>query len=180
MKIRQNLAVMAAASSLWLGMPAAVHAAPITAGNDLLVNFDFTSTTAVLPFTGLNLAFTYSGFNAGEQVTISRFGDLNGTGLGLGSSTRSSNGSTTLSIPAPGLLDGVFSLIFSLNTGDVSIDLVRAIGTTDLGGGSSRQVQSDGVLIPVSVAAVPEPSSILLLGAALAALAVQRRKNRAR
>jgi hypothetical protein len=168
--------LLAILTTALLAGPTAANAVPIPVasgvGNGLIVNFDFTGSSPSAPYSSILTTFQLSGIEVGEAVRVDVFQGLNATGLTVVSNTFLILNNFLYSFGQnggpPGYLDGVYSFVFRVNPG-TGAELLSPSATGRNAGGQAT----------IAGVAVPEPGSLALFGAALAALAFVRRKRAA-
>ena len=151
-----------------LGAANSVQAFTLHRGESVTFNADFTGASPPPPYLGsVTLQYVFSGGDPGEQFAADIFTDLNATGTLLGTLNNvvGTLGNITGSLD---LLDGVFSIRLTAAQGDFNVDDAWFEARNSRSGGPADLV------IPVAIAAVPEPASLALFGTALA-LAVRQR-----
>jgi hypothetical protein len=167
MNVLSRAFVALAAVVMLLGIPQSARAFSLHAGDVVTFNADFTGATPPPPYlVSVAMRFLYSDVTPDDLYTIEAFDELNDTGAFLGIvSNIPVPYSGTIVGATPPLLDGVFSLRFTAEQGDFSIDSVWAEAFNDSSGTPS-------VTIPVAV--VPEPTSLALFGTVMAGAALRR------
>jgi hypothetical protein len=141
-------------------------------GESITFNADFTGASPPPPYLGsVSLQYVFSGGDAGEQFAADIFADLNAAGTLLGTLNNVVGTLGNITSFSPDLLDGVFSIRLTAAQGDFNIDDAWFEARNSRSGGPADLV------IPVTIAAVSEPTTLVLFGTALA-LAARRRLRR--
>jgi len=146
-----------------------------TAPDQLIVNYDMSSALPAPPYPTISVLFSLDGWDPGEDLTISIYSGLNGTNFNssqLFVVPVNPNFAISLQLPMDSnILDGTFSLGFSLAEGAADLSSACARGRTELGGATDR--------VCGTVAQVTEPSTAALALLALAVLGATttRRRN---
>jgi hypothetical protein len=122
--LSRALAPLAAIVAL-LGVSQSAHAFSLHGGDVVTFNADFTDATPPPYLVSVAMRFLYSDVTPDDLYTIEAFDELNDTGAFLGIvSNIPVPYSGTIVGATPPLLDGVFSLRFTAEQGDFSIDSV--------------------------------------------------------
>ena len=145
------------------------HATPITvsAGEVVTFNFDFI-TPGLVPPTALGISF-YADADPqgpGDFGLWRGYSELNGDGTLIYGPFNAILHSTVL---GAGAVDGLFSMVLSVVSGSITVDPVAYVWI-------DNNTQGPGPVTP-SLAAVPEPAMLTLLGAGLAGAAWRRRRG---
>jgi hypothetical protein len=119
-----------------LGVANSAHALTLHAGDVVTFNADFTGATPPPPYlVSVAMRFLYSDVTPDDLYTIEAFDGLDDTGAFLGIvSNIPVPYSGTIVGATPPLLDGVFSVRFTAEQGDFSIDNVWAEAFNDSSG----------------------------------------------
>ena len=150
-----------------LGLAVPAHAAPITvsAGEVVTFNFDFV-TPGLIPPTALGISFYTNAApqGPGDFGLWTGFSELDGGGAQIYGPFNAILHSTVLTA---GTVDGLFSMVLTVATGSITVDPVAYtwIDNNTLGAGP----------VTPTLAAVPEPAMLTLVGFALAGAAWRRR-----
>ena len=158
--------------AILLGLAVPTDAAPITvsAGQAVTFNFDFVAAGVALPPPYLGISF-YSGADAsasqpGNFGLWRGYSELDGAGDLIYGPFTAILHSTVL---GAGAVDGIFSMILSVQTGSITVDPFAHVWIDN-----NTQGPGPGAPLP---AAVPEPATLTLLGMGLAGGAWQRRRR---
>jgi hypothetical protein len=156
--------------AILLGLAVPTHAAPIvvSAGEVVTFNFDFVAAGVVPPppYLGIGLYTNSLPQGPGDFGLWTGYSELDGGGAQIFGPFNANLHSTVL---MAGAVDGVFSMVLSVVSGSITVDPVAYtwINNDTLGAGPVAGVP----------AAVPEPATLLLLGAGLGAGAWRRRRR---
>jgi hypothetical protein len=158
--------------------PAAAVPIPIgtTAADDIILNFDFSSSVLPPPYHPVIVAFATGGRVSplnNQVLTFDVFGGLNATEpftQGRQFLTVNTLASGTTFNNNPFLGDGIFSVGFRISSG--ALDLIDLTATVHTVTGASDTID----LFPPTVVPIPEPAGFALLGIGLAALGIARRR----
>jgi hypothetical protein len=163
---------VAVAIAAMLGAANAGHALTLHAGESVTFNVDFAGQNPPPPyFASTTLQFVLSDVEVGDLFTADIFGGLNHTGTLVGTLENLQAGSPgNITGFAPEMLDGIYSIRLTGIQGEFDFDDVWAEARNEQGG-------SPAVTAPVSVFAVPEPTTLALFGT-MGALAALRRRRR--
>jgi hypothetical protein len=163
---------------------APVQAVTLNTGGTATYNFDFTGHSPAPPFgLAVNTFFGLTGVDAGDAATFRWFDGLGGTGAHIKTDVDdplsdyvgpfgSEEGEFSFN-SQDGIRDGVFSVVVTADHGAFNIESALAGG---LNGPGLFILDVSGTL--VGVTNVPEPTSLALLGGALVATMVLRRRAR--
>ena len=148
------------------------RALTLHAGESVTFNVDFTGQNPPPPYlASTTLQFVLSDVELGDLFTADIFGGLNHTGTLVGTLENLQAGSPgNITGFAPEMLDGIYSIRLTGIQGEFDIDDVWAEARNAQGG-------PPAVTAPVSVFAVPEPTTLALFGT-MGALAALRRRRR--
>ena len=159
-------------SAILLGLAVPTDAAPIlvSAGESVTFNFDFVA-SGMPPPPYLGISF-YSGADSsatqpGNFGLWRGYSELNGVGDSIFGPFTAILHSTVL---GAGAVDGVFSMVLSVQTGSITVDPIAHVWI-------SNNTQGPGPVEPVR-AGVPEPATAMLLGLGLAVTAAAFRRRR--
>ena len=158
--------------AILLGLAVPAHSAPIvvSAGDALTFNFDFVASGVVpappYPFVQFDTGLGFGTLGPGDFGLWTGFSELNGAGSTIFGPHSAALLGTVLSEG-----DGVFSMVLSVVTGSFTVDPVAY--------GYSNQILLTEAVAPISVVvdAVPEPTTLTLVGLGLAAAACRRRRR---
>ena len=152
----------------------------ITAGQSLLFNVDMRALNPAPIYDAVTITPTVSGFGGADAASFSVFNAINAQG---GLALTFGPGATPAIETAAGVLDGLFSIVFTVTAGEVELDTLQVFGSQTIGPNEfilTPTLSLRGRLVDDAdpPASVPEPASFGLAGAALLAGLTVRRRQR--
>ncbi|HVO87275.1 MAG TPA: PEP-CTERM sorting domain-containing protein [Casimicrobiaceae bacterium] len=174
-----RVARLLAVPLLFLVMLAPADATLLTAGSPLEFDFDF---TADLPFNAARIDAAWTPALVPGRAFGIDFYDQPGAVDFLGGASLSGGGSSTFNlVSAPGIADGIFSIVVSVSTGSVDVtSLVLQLGNLNLQTDVFTPLAPDVSRTLIPAVAVPEPATWGLLAMALLAFAPVAARRAAR